>query len=288
MGFFDSGSSSSTTEEHKLQEPQFQDLLAQAETFAGAGAPDMQASTDLLNQTSQAQQANAAALPGQIAPAQQASQFALTDAINPASNPALQEYIQLANDQLTQQYQQQVAPALRNSNVQAGNVGSSRAGIAEGIARQGLVDAQGRQTAAITSQGYGQGLQAMMQALGLAPQTAGLGAMEGNALATAANSQGAADTNQYNADAGNLQIYRDLISGDMGGTSTTTTSGPETSMFQNLLAAGATGASIYSAIPTGGASLGVAPPMGIAAPGVTGGAPMTGGSLDNVYGYTGL
>jgi len=38
----------------------------------------------------------------------------------------------------------------------------------------------------------------------------------------------------------------------------------------------------------GGGSMGGAPPMGIAAPGMTGGAPMTGGSLFNPYGYTGF
>jgi len=243
------GTQETTSTDVRTQDPQLKDLFAQAQTFAGGGAPDVSAGTGLLGQAAGATADYAAGLPGQIAPAQAASQFALTDAINPSSNPALQEYIRLANEQLTQQYQQQTAPALRNQSVAAGNVGSSRAGIAEGLAKQGLVDAQGRQTAAMSSQGYGQGLQAMMQALGLAPQTAALGSLPGAAYADAARYQTGADTGQYDANARNLGIYKDLISGDFGGTTTgVAPEAPGASPFQNLLGLASAGASIYGAV----------------------------------------
>jgi len=222
------------------------DLYQKAQTFSDAGAPDVSGGANLFQQASQSSQNLAGQLPGLIAPAQGASNFALTDAINPGSNPALQEYIKLANNQLTQQYQQQVAPALRNQAVAAGNVGSSRAGIAEGLARQGLVDAQGRQTAAMSSQGYGQGLNAMMQALGMAPQTIGLSGLETSALTDAGNLSNRAATNQYDQDAGALQLYSDLVSGGQGA-STSTSSVPQASPWQTALGGAGVGLSIYDA-----------------------------------------
>ncbi len=266
------GSQTTTTTRKPNQLAEFQDLTAQAQEFNRQGTPDVSGSTELFQQAGNAAQGFAAGLPGQVAPAQQASNFALTNAINPGTNPALQQYIQLANDQLGRQFQQTIAPQLKGNAVAAGNVGSSRAGIAEGIAAQGLIDAQQRQTTGITQGAYGQGLQAMIQALGLAPQTAGLGGLETNALTAAADLTRQGETNQYGTDATGLQLYRDLISGDFGGTTTQVGPPPqEASLFQNLLGTAATGASIFAALnpATAPLALGLAGANAVATPRTT-------------------
>jgi len=193
--------------------PYYQDIYQQAGALQ---APDISGSLATQGAAGQGFLDYAAQLPGQIAPAQQASANILQYGTDPANNPAFQQYLQLAGDQLTQQYQQRVAPELRNQAVAAGNVGSSRAGIAEGLAQQGLSSAQGRLSADLTNRAYGQGLQAQLQALSLAPQTAGLGQLAPLAQLQAAATQQAGETGQYQQDLSNLQAYQQLISG--GGT----------------------------------------------------------------------
>jgi len=193
--------------------PYYQDIYQQAGALQ---APDISGSLATQGLAGQGFLDYAQQLQGQIAPAQQASANILQFGTDPSNNPAFQQYLQLANEQLTQRYQQQVAPALRNQAVAAGNVGSSRAGVAEGIAQQGLTSAQGRLTADLTNRAYGQGLQAQLQALSLAPQTAGLGQMAPLAMLQAAATQQAGETGQYQQDLSNLQAYQQLISGGGG------------------------------------------------------------------------
>lgn len=99
------------------------------------------------------------------------SRFLSGDVLYPESNPALQGYIDAAIRPITEQFTQSVLPGIRGNAVTTGNFGSSRQGIAEGIASQGYQRAVGDTSAKIASQGYGQGLDAFTKNLQLAPQT---------------------------------------------------------------------------------------------------------------------
>lgn len=82
--------------------------------------------------------------------------------LNADSNPALQSYIQAAVRPLSQQFSEVTMPGISQDAITAGGFGGSRQGIAEGLAAGRLAQATGDTTAKIASEGYGQGLQAML------------------------------------------------------------------------------------------------------------------------------
>lgn len=90
------------------------------------------------------------------------------DILNAQSNPYLQSYMDAAVRPLNEQHANVVMPGLAGGAVTAGGYGGSRQGIAEGLAAQGLSRSTGDVTAKIGSEGYGQGLQAMLGGLGAA------------------------------------------------------------------------------------------------------------------------
>lgn len=91
------------------------------------------------------------------------------------NNPYLDSAMNAAIRPLTQQYTEQVLPGIRNSSIGAGSLGSSRQGIAEGIASRGYMDAVGGVTANMGNSAYNQGLNTMTQTLGYAPSMMNLG-----------------------------------------------------------------------------------------------------------------
>ena len=90
----------------------------------------------------------------------QASPFAET-------NPYLTSFMQAAAQPLVQQFTEQAMPAIGSDFSMSGMTGSSRQGIAEGIAARGLADAISRSNLSLANSGYSQGLQAMMSGLQL-------------------------------------------------------------------------------------------------------------------------
>lgn len=90
------------------------------------------------------------------------------DILNASSNPYLQSYMDAAIRPLSEQHANVVMPGIAGSAISAGGYGGSRQGIAEGLAAQGLSRSTGDVTAKIGSEGYGQGLQAMLGGLGAA------------------------------------------------------------------------------------------------------------------------
>lgn len=78
------------------------------------------------------------------------------------SNPYLQSYMDASIRPLNDQFSNVTMPSLASGAVGSGGYGGSRQGIAEGLAAQGLSNATGDVTAKIGSEGYGQGLQAML------------------------------------------------------------------------------------------------------------------------------
>lgn len=83
------------------------------------------------------------------------------------TNPYLQSFMRASAQPLIQQFTEQALPAIGNEFSMAGMTGGSRQGIAQGIAARGLADAISRSNLSLASQGYSQGLDAMMGGLGL-------------------------------------------------------------------------------------------------------------------------
>lgn len=110
------------------------------------------------------------------------------------NNPYLQSAMNAAIRPLTEQYTEQVMPSIKSAAFGAGQMGSSRQGVAEGIASRGYLDAVADATAQMGSAAYGQGLSAVQagagigqgllnSGLGAAGQMAGLGnALQGMGL----------------------------------------------------------------------------------------------------------
>lgn len=113
-----------------------------------------------------------------------ASNFLLGDVLNPESNPALQRYMTGATDQITNNFLRNVMPSIRGEAITTGNFGSSGQGIATGLAAGEAANAVGNTQAQIANTGYGQGLNAMSNALNQLPST--MGAMLGPSSTLAA------------------------------------------------------------------------------------------------------
>ena len=85
-----------------------------------------------------------------------------------AQNPYAQTLMDMTSDQMTQQFQEGIMPAIQQGAIAAGGLGGSRQGIAEGLAAERAQRALGDQQNQLASNFYGQNLN---------QQQAGMGAM---------------------------------------------------------------------------------------------------------------
>lgn len=91
------------------------------------------------------------------------------------NNPAFQQALQSAIRPVTQNFQEQVMPAIQQGAQAAGQMGGSRQGIAEGIAARGYQDTIGDISANMGNAAYAQGLQALQASGQLGQGLAGMG-----------------------------------------------------------------------------------------------------------------
>lgn len=101
-----------------------------------------------------------------------AQQFGLNGALDVNNNPYLAKAVQGAIRPITESYTDPggVLATIRNNAVQNGTAGSTRQGIAEGIAAGRYANAVGDTTARMMSDAYGQGLDTFGRTMALAPQ----------------------------------------------------------------------------------------------------------------------
>lgn len=108
------------------------------------------------------------------------NQFLSSGAVlSPGSNPALQGHIDAATRPITETLLEQALPAVRSGAIANGQFGSSRQGIAEGLATGRAAQAVGDTAAKVANQGYQSGLDAMVKGQSLAPAIAGSQALPG-------------------------------------------------------------------------------------------------------------
>lgn len=186
-----------------------------------------------------------------------ASNFALSgDILNPESNPGLRGTIDAGTRPLFEGLTEQILPGIRGEANTLGNIGSSRQGIAEGLAAKGTQQAAGDVASKIAFSGYQSGLDAQMRALGLLPQT--LGAQTAGAEAVGAVGDAQQQMTQKLLDELKAQFLQkqtlplDIGKELVGLVGAIPTAGavsnsqvPQPSLFQQLLGTAATAAGAY-------------------------------------------
>jgi hypothetical protein len=179
------------------------------------------------------------------------------NALDITKNPGLQGNIDAATRPITQALTEQALPAIRDSAERSGNFGSSRQGIAEGLASGRASQAIGDATSGIVSKAYDTNVNAQLKALGLLPQTAGIQTAGDITTSNVGDvRQGMAqallgeNVNNFNYDqlAPYLQSkdIMSLLTGLPGGSTTTTASVPQKNPLTSALGGAAAGASLGS------------------------------------------
>jgi hypothetical protein len=179
------------------------------------------------------------------------------NALDITKQPGLQGNIDAATRPITQALTEQALPAIRDSAERSGNFGSSRQGIAEGLASGRASQAIGDATSNIVSKGYQTNVDAQLKALGLLPstintQTTGdlTTSNVGDVRQSMAQALLGEQVGNFNYDqmAPFLQSKEimSLLSGLPGGTTQTTASGPQKNPLTSALGGAASGASLGS------------------------------------------
>lgn len=164
-----------------------------------------------------------------------AVQFGLWDVLFPQTNPALQSSIDAAIRPITESYTDTggVMSQIRDGAVGAGQFGSSRQGVAEGIAAGRYADAIGDTASRMANENYQKGLDTFSRTLAFAPQALQAGLMPSNILSGigAQNEMQAQQINDYLANARMwdynapwtpLQNYASIVFGGANPTTSTT------------------------------------------------------------------
>lgn len=184
------------------------------------------------------------------------------DALDVSNRPDVVAQMNANKQNVTDQLLQSTLPAIRGGAEATGNFGSSRRGVAEGLASTGASKALANANASTLTSASQSAIEAQLKALGLAPQTtqnlttgavtqSGVGDVQ-QALQQALLNQGVSNFN-YDQYAPFLQS-QDLVSllqGIPGGTTQTTASTPQKNPFTSALGGAAAGASLGSAIMPG-------------------------------------
>lgn len=122
---------------------------------------------------------------------QRAADFWLSDAIwRPENNPALQGTIDAATRPIMDTLTRTTLPAIRSGAIASGNFGSSRQGIAEGLAAGEASRAVGDTASRVANQNYATNVEAQQRAMGLIPQ------MQESLLAPARTTSAVGDVQQ--------------------------------------------------------------------------------------------
>jgi hypothetical protein len=172
---------------------------------------------------------------------------------------------------VTDNLMQTALPGIRDSAERSGNFGSSRQGIAEGLAigksNQALADAN----ATTLNNAYNTNVESQLKALGLLPQTTNNVTTGAQTTSAVGDVRQALDQARLSEQVGNFNYDQlapflqskeimSLLTGLPGGTTTTTATGPAKNPITGALGGAATGASLGSFLgpigSAGGAGLG--------------------------------
>ena len=118
-------------------------------------------------------------MPNQIAQAQD-GWLGLMGSLDVGNNPHVQGMMDANARSMNKNLTQNLLPAIRANSAGHGQYGSSRQGIAEGLAMQGMQDSLANANAATQMDAYGKGLESVSSALEFSPQMLNLGLQPAN------------------------------------------------------------------------------------------------------------
>jgi hypothetical protein len=193
------------------------------------------------------------------------------NALDITKNPGLQGNIAAATRPITQALTEQALPAIRDSAERSGNFGSSRQGIAEGLASGRASSAIGDATSNLVSKAYQTNVDAQLKALGLLPSTIGSQTTGDLTTSNVGDVRQGMSQSLLNQDVSNFNYDQlapflqskeimSLLTGLPGGSTQTVASQPQSNPLTSALGGAATGASLGSMFGpvgmAGGAGLG--------------------------------
>lgn len=172
--------------------------------------------------------------------------FAVSGARDVRNNPFLEVAAEGAVRPVFQALTEQALPAIRQGAIAAGSGGSTRAGIAEGLATERATRAALDSTNALYSNAYGQGLSTMLQGLQLVPSLQQAQLAGPQALAGVGAQQRAVDQANINetvqrylfnqaAPFQALQEYGNIVTRPFGGESFSSVEGTAPNSAQQIL-----------------------------------------------------
>lgn len=222
------------------------------QTYANFTQPQVQGQSGLLDYA------------GSLGPTSQnsldAANQGLTGWKDPANNPYLQDYLSSAIRPLTQNYQENVLPAIRDNAEMYGGAGS-RTGLAEGVASRSYLDSIGDISSNVYNNAWNTGQDTMTKTQALLPSIYGAGAMPYQyMMGVGADQQGMDQQgineamNRYNynnnADYNRWKDYLSTLQGTPWGGSSTTGANPNAVNPISGIAGGAmSGAALGSIVP---------------------------------------
>lgn len=267
MGKYPSSTSQTTTVQMSPEQKWLFDLARPGIKSWAAGTPDRYPGSTIAGfdplQT-EGQNAAVDAARGQmsnvVGQAADANNFFLGDIWNPSTNPYLEQAIGAATRPITEAYNEQVLPGIRDQFMSAGQeFGGSRRGIAEGVAGGKYLNSVGDTASKLVQDQYSNNLNASLKALALAPTTAqaltlpaqtisGVGDIR-QKLAQALLGEDVSNFN-YDENAPFLQSQEllSLIGGLPGGSATSTAQLQQPPWWQQALGYGSTALSLGSAL----------------------------------------
>lgn len=101
----------------------------------------------------------------------QGAQSAMLNAPNLGNNPWVQDLAQRTNQRISEDFNNNVMPGINSGAIGAGQMGSSRHGIAQGLAAGKAAQAMGDSTSRLYSDAYQAGLNQQAKGMAFAPQT---------------------------------------------------------------------------------------------------------------------
>lgn len=199
-------------------------------------------------------------MPGVLATGLQANQWGLGGVLDVNSNPYLATAVQGAINPIVNEFSDSVLPAIRSGAGNAGQFGSSRQAIAEGLAIDRLGQTLADTTSGMYSDAYNRGLDTFDRSLALLPQTLQSTLLPGTVLDSIGQQNRSYEQDLLNAITGQwdylqnrdlqkLIAYQSLVQGNYGGTSTAIGPGmQQPSMLNRGLGGAAMGAGLASAL----------------------------------------
>lgn len=260
-------------------QPYLKDILGEGERLYGQGTQFFPSQTFAplnpwqLGGLSQNLNYSQALMPNQVGMAQGAWGSAL-NAPDVANNPYVQDQIQANTRLLNRNFQENIMPTIQGSATAAGQSGSSRHGVAEGIAARGTQEAIANQAANTMLSAYGQGLDARSQALGMSGNVLGLGMLPGQTMQGVGGTLNAEAQRYINEAMQRQQFdetgewdllsrYQNVVNPTAGLGGVTTAPNPyQQNPFASALGGGLLGYGAYNTLFGGGSSLGWTDPYG--------------------------